>query len=213
MTSSSDNFYRFKHNSKSQEKHILLIACGALGKEVIQLIEHNNLRHLDVQCLPAKLHHQPVKIPAALEACIQKYQGHYQHIYVAYGDCGTAGGIDQVLDSYGVERIPGPHCFSFYEGNKSFLENDDNVTSFFLTDFFCKHFDTFMWQQYGLDKRPDMVSMVFGNYRKLVYVAQTQNNELIEKAERIAQRVGLEFELRFRGYSDLGEFVLTLDRI
>ncbi len=184
-----------------------MIACGALAREVIDIVERNALTNLDVQCLPAQLHHRPALIPDALEKVLHNSQGMYSATYVAYGDCGTAGGIDRVLEKYGVLRIAGPHCFSFFEGNQRFEENDDDVTSFFLTDFFCQHFDKFMWQQLGLDKHPSMVEFVFGNYQKVVYIAQTKNESLQNKAEEIAERLGLEYEYRFRGYGDLGVFV------
>ena len=190
---------------------ILLLACGALAKEVVTLISHNHLQHIDVQCLPAHLHHRPVLIPEAIRKAIEKYRHRYSKIFVIYGDCGTAGALDEVLEEYGIERIPGPHCFSFFEGNERFASNEEDVTSFFLTDFFCRHFDKFMWQQYGLDKSPSMLSFMFGNYKKLVYVAQTRDRKLTEKAREIARRLGLDFEYRYRGYSDLEIFIKNID--
>jgi hypothetical protein len=185
----------------------LLIACGALAKEVIDLIEINKLTHFDVQCLPAKLHHRPHLIPAALDDMLEKTRDHYKNRYVIYGDCGTAGGIDLVLEKHQVERIGGPHCFSFFEGNNRFAESDDDITSFFLTDFFCKAFDKFIWQEFGLDRESSMVEFVFGNYKKVVYVAQTNDLELQAKARGISQKLGLEYEYRYRGYGDLDVFI------
>lgn len=192
---------------QTPEHRTLLLACGALAKEVVALTAHNNLMHIDIQCLPAYLHHRPVLIPDAMRKAIEKYQHSYAKIFVIYGDCGTAGALDDVLDEYSIERIPGPHCFSFFEGNTRFSNSDEDVTSFFLTDFFCRHFDKFMWQQYGLDKTPSMLPFMFGNYKKLVYIAQTQDEYLYNKAIEIAQRLELEFEYRFRGYSDLEIFI------
>jgi hypothetical protein len=185
----------------------LLIACGALAREVVQIIEINQLKNFDVQCLPARLHHRPNLIPATLDAMLEKHHQHYKNIYVVYGDCGTAGGIDKVLQKYQVERISGPHCFSFFEGNDNFADNEDDITSFFLTDFLCKHFDKFIWQEFGLDREESMVELLFGNYQKVVYVAQTENAELKTKALEISKRLGLEFEYRYRGYGDLGVFI------
>jgi len=185
----------------------LLIACGALAKEVIQIIEINKLENIDVQCLPAQLHHRPNLIPAALEKLLKKHHENYKKIYVVYGDCGTAGGINKILQKYNVERISGAHCFSFFDGNDNFSNNEDDIASFFLTDFLCKHFDKFVWQELGLDKEESMVELVFGNYKKVVYLAQTENDELKSKALEISKKLGLEFEYRYRGYSDLGVFI------
>jgi hypothetical protein len=185
----------------------LLIACGALAKEVVQIIEINKLKNIDVQCLPAQLHHRPELIPAALEKMLKKHHENYKKIYVVYGDCGTEGGIDKILQKYQVERIGGAHCFSFFEGNDNFVRNEDDTTSFFLTDFLCKHFEKFIWQEFGLDREEGKIGLVFGNYKKLVYLAQTENAELKNKALEIADRLGLDFEYRYRGYSDLGVFI------
>ena len=163
----------------------LLIACGALGREIIQLIETNGWRHLDVACLPAKLHHQPALIPEAVRAKIRAKRDSFDKIYVLYGDCGTGRLLDQVLAEEAVARIPGPHCFSFFEGNGAFAAKaEEEITTFYLTDYFCRHFETFVWKAIGLDRRADMVSFVFGNYRHLVYLAQTEDDGLQRKAGR-----------------------------
>ena len=203
----SEPKFKFRRNQHG----VLLIACGALAKEVVHLLEHNNLRNIDIQCLSAQLHHRPQLIPQALEAQIQKNLDNYQKIYVVYGDCGTAGGIDAVLEKYQVERIAGPHCFSFFHGNESFMSNDEDITCFFLTDFFCEHFDKFIWQEYGLDHGQSMVDLVFGNYEKVVYVSQTNNPALLLKAREIAQRLSLEFEHRHKAYADLGHFIDSIE--
>ena len=187
----------------------LLIACGALGREIIDLIELNAWQHLDVACLPAKLHHAPKLIPEAIRAKIREARGKYDKIYVLYGDCGTGGLLDKVLaEEGGIERIGGPHCFSFYAGNAAFEATaEDDITTFFLTDYFCRHFETFVWQAIGLDRRADMVEFVFGNYEKLVYLAQTADPELNSQAQAIADRLGLTYEYRYCGYGDLATFM------
>lgn len=199
--------YDFKRGSGQ----VLLIACGALGREIVQLIEMNDWRHLDVACLPAKLHHTPSLIPDAVREKIRAAYGNYEKIYVLYGDCGTGGLLDRVLEEEGqVERIEGPHCFSFFAGNAAFeAAAEDDLTTFYLTDYFCRHFEKFVWQAIGLDRRADMVQFVFGNYRKLVYLAQTRDAALEAKAKEIAVRLGLAYEYRFRGYGDLEAFLAS----
>ena len=187
----------------------LLIACGALAREIIHLIERNGWRHLDVTCLPAKLHHTPGLIPEAIRRKIRLARPRYEKIYVLYGDCGTGGLLDKVLaEEGGVERIPGPHCFSFFMGNETFEDrSEDDISTFFLTDYFCRHFETFVWQALGLDRRADMVDFVFGNYRKLVFMPQTDDADLERKARSIASRLGLAYEYRFCGYGDMERFM------
>lgn len=201
MTDTNAEPYDFKRGTGS----VLMIACGALGREIIGLIERNNWLHLDVACLPAKLHHDPKQIPELIRAKIHAARGRYDKIFVLYGDCGTGGLLDQVLaEEGGIERIAGPHCFSFYTGNDTFAARaDDDLTTFFLTDYFCQHFDSFVWRALGLDRRADMAGFVFGNYEKLVYLAQTADPALDAKAQAIAARLGLAYEYRFVGYGDL----------
>lgn len=183
----------------------LLIACGALAREIIDLIEMNGWRHLDVTCLPAKLHHDPKRIPEEIRRKIRANKPHYGKIYVLYGDCGTGGLLDKVLEEEGdIERIPGPHCFSFFRGNAAFARSaEDEITTFYLTDYFCRHFETFVWKALGLDRRRDMASFVFGNYTKLVFMPQVKDEALEQKARSIAKRLGLAYEYRFCGYGGL----------
>ena len=209
MENPSDQRYCFKRGLG----RTLLIACGALAHEVIELIERNGLKHLDVNCLPAKLHHTPELIPQAVKSKIQECKSRYEKIYVLYGDCGTGGELDKVLkEEGGVERIGGPHCFSFYRGNDLFkAESEDDLSTFYLTDFFCRHFEKFVWEALGLDRREDMKDFVFGNYTKLVFMPQTKNEELEEKARKIAAQLSLRYEYRFSEYGDLKTFMLKLE--
>ncbi len=205
MNTQSKAPYHFRRGHGST----LLIACGALGREIVQLIEMNDWQHLDVTCLPAHLHHRPVLIPEAVREKIRSNRDKYQKIFVLYGDCGTGGLLDKMLVEEGnVERIGGPHCFSFFAGNDEFAANADaDITTFFLTDFFCRHFEKFVWQAIGLDRHPDMLEFVFGNYKNLVYLAQTKDPDLERQAEQIAKRLGLEYEYRFPGYGDMTHFM------
>ncbi len=192
---------------------VLLIACGALAREIVDLIELNAWSHLDVTCLPAKLHHTPEQIPEAIRQKIRSNKALYTKIYVLYGDCGTGGMLDKVLAEEGnIERIEGPHCFSFFAGNEAFASRaEDDLTTFFLTDYFCRHFDKFVWQALGLDRRADMAEFVFGNYRKIVYMPQIEDPALMEKAKEIADRLGLDFEHRFAGYGDMEQFMRNVE--
>ena len=186
-------------------RRTLLLACGALGKEIVWLIEANGFTHFDIQCLPANLHHMPNRIPEAIREKIRANRDAYEKIFVLYGDCGTAGALDRVLaEEGGIERVPGPHCFSFFWGNDAFAEyGEDEITTFYLTDFFCRFFDKFVWESLGLDRHESMVEFVFGNYEKLVFMPQTEDPTLEKKAQEIAVRLGLSYERRFVGYGDL----------
>jgi hypothetical protein len=183
---------------------VLLIACGALAHEILALKRANGWDHLDLQCLPANLHLWPDRIPAAVEAAVTEHRAAYDSIFIVYADCGTGGLLQQKCKELGVEMVEGPHCYSFFEGNAAFAAKaEDEFTSFYLTDFLVRQFDAFVWKPMGLDRHPELRSMYFGNYTKLVYQAQINDPALDAKAQDCAARLGLAYERRFTGYGDL----------
>ena len=186
----------------------LLIACGALAREIVALQRAHKWNTLDVTCLPAIWHNRPEKIPEGVRRKIRAGRKTHEHILVAYGDCGTGGLLDKVLDEEGVERIEGPHCYQFYMGTSDFealMERDP--TTFFLTDYMVRHFDRLIIQGLGLDRHPELRDDYFGNYRHLIYLAQIDDPKLKAKAEQAAIRLGLEFDYRLTAYGELETFI------
>jgi hypothetical protein len=183
---------------------ILLIACGALAHEILALKAANGWDHLDLQCLPAKLHLWPERIIPAVEAAVAAARGDYDSIFVVYADCGTGGLLQAACDRLGVEMVEGPHCYAFFEGNAAFAARaETEFTAFYLTDFLVRQFDAFVWKPMGLDRHPELRDMYFGNYTKLVYQAQVEDPALDAKARDCARRLQLAYERRFTGYGDL----------
>ncbi|MEM6579412.1 MAG: DUF1638 domain-containing protein [Pseudomonadota bacterium] len=181
---------------------VLLIACGALAREIEALKRLNNWHHMVLQCLPAQYHLYPDKITEAVRKTVEERRDLYERIFVVYADCGTGGQLQAACDAMGVEMIAGPHCYSFFEGNEAFDARDE-ITAFYLTDFLVRQFDAFVWKPMGLDRHPELRDMYFGNYTKLVYQAQTEDPALDAKARDCADRLGLAYEYRFTGYGDL----------
>jgi len=188
----------------TRKRPLLLIACGALAHEVMAVLRMSKLEGVEVQCLPAKLHNTPQKIPEAVRVKIREERSRFDRIFVLYGDCGTGGLLDEVLAEEGVERIAGAHCYEFFATTPIFSEMADaEPASFYLTDFLVRHFDRLVWKGLGIDRHPELLPLYFGNYRKLVYLAQTEAPELGAKAKKAAERLGLAYEYRFTGYGDL----------
>ena len=189
--------------SPTGQGRILLLACGALAREIIALQTANGWDHMDLHCLPAIYHNHPEKITPAVEQAIEN-QGHtYEKIFVVYADCGTGGQLKTACDRLGVEMIAGPHCYSFFEGNDSFAAAEE-MTCFYLTDFLTRQFDAFVWKPLGLDRHYDTLrDMYFGHYTTLVYQSQTVDAALLAKAQDCAKRLDLEFEHRHTGYGEL----------
>jgi hypothetical protein len=183
---------------------LLVIACGALAHEIVALRRANGWDHLDVRCLPADLHNRPAQIPAAVRGAIRAERDHYRSIFVAYGDCGTGGLLDEVLREEGVERIPGAHCYEFFATGPVFAElAEAEPGTFYLTDFLLRHFERLVIRGLGLDRHPELFPAYFGNYRKLVYLAQSPLPDAENLACAIAVRMGLAFEYRATGYGSL----------
>ncbi len=185
---------------------ILVIACGALAREINELKQSHGWDHVHMKCIDAQLHNRPEQIPARLREEIRRFKTEYARIYVAYADCGTRGEIDRVIEEEGggIERLPGVHCYQFFAGAKRFAElADAEPGTFYLTDFLARHFDKLVIQALKLDEHPELRDSYFGNYRRLVYLSQTPDDNLLAAAQAAARRLGLEFEHVHCGYGQL----------
>lgn len=190
---------------------VLLIACGALAREILDLKAANGWTHLDLTCLPAKLHLHPERITAAVAEAVERHRDGYARIFVVYADCGTGGLLFEKCKELGVEMVEGPHCYSFFEGNDAFAAHaEEEMGAFYLTDFLVRQFDAFVWKPMGLDRHPELRDMYFGNYDRLVYQAQTDDPALDRQAQDCAARLGLRYERRLTGYGDLGRVLAKL---
>jgi hypothetical protein len=184
------------------EPRVLIVGCGALARELVALTR--DLPNVDITCLPATLHNRPGGIPAAVRERIRRRRRGYDRIFVAYADCGTGGLLDPVIAAEGVERLAGAHCYEFYSGAADFERlTAEEPATFFLTDFLARNFDRLVIRGLGLDRHPELRDQYFGNYRRLVYLAQVDDPALVTAARRAARRLGLRFEHRRTGYGEL----------
>lgn len=186
-------------------QRVLVIGCGMLAREILAVRDRLGLDHIELRCLPAEFHFQPNRIAPAMETAIAeaKAQG-FRHIFVGYADCGTGGLLDEVCRRHGVERMEGPHCFAFYQGLEAFARVEEaDMTSFYMTDFLCRQFEAFFIRPLGLDRHPELARDYFGNYERLIYLAQTDDPALDRVAIRAAALLGLAYEKRRTGYGDL----------
>ncbi len=189
---------------KDGARKILVIACGALAREVLAL----ELEHIDVACLPAQLHNHPGRIPDAMRAKIRANRSAYDEILCLYGDCGTGGELDRVLVEEGVTRIEGAHCYAFYAGEAAFSRlAEEEPGTFYLTDFLVRHFDALVIRGLGLDRFPQLRDDYFANYRRVVHLAQFDDPDLASKAKAAADRLGLGYERRFTGLEGIRAFL------
>ena len=185
-------------------ERLLVLACGGLAREVRAIVQANGWEHVELRHLPAELHATPRRIPQALEEALEEANGRYDRVFVAYADCGTTGGIDEVCERHGATRLEGAHCFAVYAGLAEWdaLQEEEPGT-FYLTDFFVQNFDSFVGRPLGLDRRPELIGEILRNYRRVVYLAQSDDPALLERAEECAASLGLAFECRRTGYGRL----------
>ena len=216
---------------QKQHPSTTIIACGALANELVALKFLNNWEHLEITCLPANYHQTPALIPDAVREKIKSIQAknntidnnydenyHKNNILVAYGDCGTGGMLDKVLEETGTQRLLGAHCYQFFAGQDHFNAlHEAEIGTFYLTDFLTQHFETYVWKALWLDRKPELLDMYFGNYKKLVFLAQTDNEALTIKSMECAERLGLDHERVFTAYgemeTELQQFILPANEL
>jgi len=185
-----------------------LVACGALAREILAIQKQICSDVFEVRFLPAGLHNTPNKIPAAVDEVLAELSTTCSKLLVGYGDCGTAGRLDKVLEKYDAYRIEGAHCYAFYLGLEQFDElQDAEPGTFYLTDYLVRQFDTLVFKPLGLDRHPELLEAYFGNYTRLIYLSQTEDSDLLQRAEEAAERLGLRFEHQKTQFGLLGDFL------
>jgi hypothetical protein len=188
----------------------LVVACGAIAHELVALRNLYGWDALTISCLPAEWHNRPEKIAPGVEEKLLKARGEFDHVFVAYGDCGTGGELDVVLERYGAERLPGSHCYEFLAGSAEFEATwDEQPATFFLTDFLARHFERLILRGLGIDRHPELLEMYFGNYERVLYLAQRKDPKLVAMAQAAADHLGLEYAYKFTGLDPLDD---QLDR-
>ncbi|MDH3306544.1 MAG: DUF1638 domain-containing protein [Acidimicrobiia bacterium] len=194
----------------------LVIACGALARELLEIVAVNRLDDVTVECLPVGLHNRPKDIPAAVAERIERARGRYDRIFIGYADCGTGGLLDRLLDDLHadglvVERLPGAHCYEFYATTPVFESiHDADPRNFYLTDYLVRHFDRVVMVGLGLDRHPELRDTYFGNYRTVIHLAQTEDVALTAMGRAAADKLGLEYRYELVGYGDLAPSIISL---
>jgi uncharacterized protein DUF1638 len=196
-------------SGREEPPRLVVIACGALAREVRAVVEQNGLRGIKLACLPAKLHNRPQLIAEAVRRKIADLRPLGAPIFCAYGDCGTGGELDRVLAEEAVERLPGAHCYAFYAGLGEFdAMQEEELGTFYLTDFLARHFQRLIVEGLRLDRHPQLFDEYFRHYRRVVYLAQAPSPALIGHARAAAAFLKLPLEVRETGFGLLGRAIV-----
>jgi len=192
-------------------KTTLVIACGALAQELVDVLGANQWQHVEIRCLPASWHNTPEKITPGIKKLLDETRGQYHSTLVAYGDCGTGGELDALLRREQVERLPGDHCYAFYTGESIFNElSAQELGTFYLTDYLAANFTRLILDDLGISKHPELKAMYFGQYKRVLYLAQQPTAALVAKAQAAATALGLEYAYQETG---LQPFTQSLEYI
>ena len=191
---------------------VLVIGCGALVRELRAIAERNGGDVLTVECLPAKLHNRPERIPEAVRQRVRSARARgFARIVVGYMDCGTGGLLDRVCDEEGVQRLPGAHCYELYAGSQAFDDlHEAEPGTFYLSDYMVRHFDRLIMDGLGISEHPQLRDAYFGNYTRVVHLAQTDDLDLDTAAAQAAQSLGLRYERVYTGDGGLERPLLAL---
>lgn len=199
-----------QHLKESNLPTILVIACGALSQELSYLKKINSWKNITIQCLSAELHNTPKLIPIKVKEKLDLMADDFDKVYLAYADCGTGGLLDSLLKDYNIERLPGAHCYEFFAGKNPFLSlTEEELGTFYLTDFLVKHFNRLVVEGLGMDRYPQLKNEYFKNYKKLTYLAQTDSKELKNKAKQYADFLNLEYNYYYTG---LNQFKVAIEK-
>ncbi len=201
-----------KQRAKQDEPATLqVIACGALARELMALIDQLPDGTVSLTCLPAAWHNYPEKIVPGLKRKVVAARRKGMQIAVAYGDCGTGGALDTFLEAEQIPRIAGPHCYEMFLGKVDFdAEMDTALGTFFLTDYMVRHFERIVMKGMGIRQHPELRNMYFGHYTRVLYIAQTDCKKLRAKAVQAAAELGLDYEYRYAGYGEFAGFIRGL---
>ncbi len=201
-----------KQRARQDEPATLqVIACGALARELMILLDQLPDGAVSLTCLPAVWHNHPEKIVPGLKRKVAAARRKGMQIAVAYGDCGTGGMLDAFLEAERIPRIAGPHCFEMFLGKVEFdAEMDTALGTFFLTDYMVRHFERIVMRGMGIRQHPELRDMYFGHYKRALYIAQTDCEKLRAKAVQAAAELGLDYEYRYAGYGEFARFIRDL---
>ncbi len=187
---------------------VAFLACGAVAQDTAALVEQHGW-DADVHGISSDLHMTPLEIGPAVEEKLKVLVGRYDRVIVVYGDCGTGGRLDAVLDRYPAVRPAGVHCFQWYAG-EVYRRFEDDIGIYFLTDWLVTNWDRAVIKGLGLDRFPWLRETYFGNLTRVLFVRQHPDPGREAKAREIAAYMDLPLEIHDLGIEPLDDLLSPL---
>lgn len=191
------------------ERPLAIVVCGALAREVREIAARHGW-NADLITIPALDHLSPKQIVVDVERELGSIDGRYERVVVAYGDCGTFGALDRVLERFGAVRTSGPHCYEMYGGERLAAEADTRIGTFFLTDWLVRNWERAVVDGLGIGRYPFLKETYFDHCTDVLYLRQSPEPSLETKAHAIAEELGLPLEIRDVGLGELERRLIDL---
>ena len=180
---------------RTDDATIGVIACGALATDITEIVRRRGWP-VDIHPLPPLLHNQPKRIAPEVERTLAEIRPRYEHVAIAYADCGTYGALDAVCERHGLERLAGQDCYGAYAGVQQYEELlREEPGTYVLTDFLAASFHRSVVVELGLDRYPELRDDYFKHYTRVVWITQRPTPLLQKAALDAASTIGLPLQV------------------
>ena len=193
----------------NKNRHLIRIITCAVFKPAIEYLHlERGFPNLRLTYLPSDLHLLPRKLKDRMLTVIKAAQKSKERVICLYGNCFPD--IDDFCQEYGVTKVPGHYCYEMLLGSEKFdqLLNEMAGTYFAEKDL-IENFEEYCVMPLELHDE-DMKRYCFNQYRRLLYVRQPSDPNLVIQAGEVASFLGLSLDVSDADYSYLEKSLIGL---
>ena len=156
--------------------------------------------------LPSSLHLRPKELARYLRKEITLAQRRNERVVCLYGDCFPS--IADYCQRRGVVKVSGHYCWEMLLGSERFGQFIDEMAgTYFVEKDLILNFEEYCMRPLELHDE-EMRQYCFQHYRRLLYLRQPSDPDLMPKASQVAEFLGLSLDISDADYSHL-EKILT----
>lgn len=193
---------------KQTQKTTCIIACIVFKPAVEALLLEKLYANLRLTYLPSNLHLEPQKLKNRLLTEITAAQKRNERVICLYGDCFP--GIDDFCEEHGVLKVAGHYCYEMLLGSEKFGQLLNEMTgTYFAEKELIQNFKEYCIIPLELHDE-EMRRYCFNQYRRLLYVRQPSDPDLIAQAGQVADFLGLSLDISDVDYSHLQKSLTRL---